>query len=453
MASRKVKITNAVIHSLAPGDTAWDTDIAGFGIRRQKKATIYFLKKRVHGVQKWFTIGKHGEPWTAVKAREKAISYLGMIADGKDPALERTAAKDRPTMKYLMERYLDDHASEHKKASSLRADEGSIKNHILPLLGKKFVADISDADIDRFKKDVRAGKTAKASKGAKAVSGGSVTANRCLALLSKAFNMSIRWKWRTDNPVRLVMKYKEVKKERFLSQQEFAALFDALHAEEKGGGNIFAVAALRLLTMTGARHSEILTLKWNEVDFEKSRLNLPDSKTGKKSVFLSPPAKEILASLDREKDNPFVICGSKQGTHLVNIRKTWQRVKEKATINLWRQDDVLKGRLAVLLEEDGSLSFKALISLLEKENFDLTRGLLDVRIHDLRHSFASVAASSGMSLHMIGKLLGHSQAATTARYAHLADDPMQQASDAIGSRLEGLMGPISKDNVVKLRGE
>lgn len=435
MASRKVKITNAVIHSLAPGDIAWDTDIAGFGVRCQKKATIYFLKKRVHSVQKWFTIGKHGEPWTVVKAREKAVSYLGMIADGKDPAQERADSKERPTIKYLMERYLEDHAREHKKPSSLRADEANIQNHILPLLGKKHVVDVSDADIDQFKKAVRAGKTAKASKGAKAVSGGSVTANRCLALLSKAFNMSVRWKWRSDNPARLVMKYKEVKRERFLSQQEFAALFDALHAEEKEGGNLFAVAALRLLTMTGARHSEILTLKWAEVDFENSRLNLPDSKTGSKSIFLSPPAKEILASLPREKDNPYVVCGTKRGTHLVNIRKTWQRVKERATLNIWRQDDALKLRI----DASKSHNFNTLISLLKKENFDLTRGLMDVRIHDLRHSFASIAAASGMSLFMIGKLLGHSQAATTQRYAHLADDPMKLANDTIGMRLEGLM--------------
>jgi len=418
-----------------PGDIAWDTDIAGFGVRCQKKATIYFLKKRVHGVQKWFTIGKHGEPWTTVKAREKAVSYLGMIADGKDPALERTAAKDRPTVKYLMERYIDDHAREHKKASSLRADEGSIKNHILPLLGKRFVADVSDADIDRFKKDIRAGKTAKTSAGAKAVQGGAVTANRCLALLSKAFNMSIRWKWRSDNPVRLVMKYKEVKKERFLSQQEFAALFDALLAEETGGGNLFAVAALRLLTMTGARHSEILTLKWVEVDFESSKLNLSDSKTGRKSIFLSPAAKEILAKLPREKDNPYVICGTRQGAHLVNIRKTWQRVKEKATLQVWRQD----GALRVRIDTQKVQSFKALSCLLEKENLELPCGLLDVRIHDLRHSFASIAAASGMSLFMIGKLLGHTQAVTTQRYAHLADDPMKLASDTIGKRLEDLM--------------
>ena len=449
MASRKVKITNTVIQGLMPGDIAWDTEVAGFGARCQKKATIYFLKKRIHGVQKWFTIGKHGEPWTVIKAREKAVSYLGLIVDGKDPAQERTASKDRPTVKYLMERYLEDHAREHKKASSLRADEGSIKNHILPLLGKKFVADISDADIDRFKKDIRAGKTGKAPTGTKAVQGGAVTANRCLALLSKAFNMSIRWKWRADNPVALVAKYKEVKKERYLSQQEFAALFDAFNAEEKGGGNIFAVAALRLLAMTGARHSEILTLKWAEVDFENSRLNLPDSKTGKKSIFLSPPAKEILTRLEREKDNPYVICGTKQGAHLVNIRKTWQRVKERATIYLWQQDEALQP----LIEANKELDFKSLKLLLEKDKPDLSCGLLDVRIHDLRHSFASIAAASGMSLFMIGKLLGHSQAATTQRYAHLADDPMKEASDAIGSRMERLMGGgANQANVTKLRG-
>ena len=450
MVARKAKLTNEVIKNLSAGEIAWDTEIAGFGVRCQKKAVVFFLQKRFRGALKWYTIGKLGEPWTVKSARVKAQAWLGDIAKGIDPAKERELSDALPTVRGMMDRYIDDHAMEHKKASSVRADKANIENHIIPILGKKFVADVSDADIDRFKKAVKAGKTAKARKDKKSIQGGPVIANRCLALLSKAFNMSIRWKWRNDNPVALVAKYKEIKKERFLSEKEFAALFDALNQEEKDVGNSFAIAALRLLTMTGARHNEILCLKWSEVDFENNRLNLSDSKTGKKSIFLSAPAQEILSKLNREKNNPFVICGSKEGTHLVNLRKTWLRVKEKATLLIWKQNGAISEYLDALDLAERKLNFKDLKMLLSKEFGDLPDGLLDVRIHDLRHSFASVAAASGMSLHMIGKLLGHSQASTTARYAHFADDPIKQANDAIGARLQGLMGQRGGHNVVKI---
>jgi integrase len=220
-------------------------------------------------------------------------------------------------------------------------------------------------------------------------------ANRMLALLSKFFNWCEKHGYRPDgsNPCRHIEKYKEQRRERFLSPVELARLGDALaDAETNETTSPYVIAALRLLVLTGARLSEILTLQWSYVDFDHSLLRLPDSKTGQKVIYLNAPALQILTDLPRLEGNPHVICGKRDGAHLVNLQKPWRQIRKAA-------------------------------------------GLDDVRIHDLRHSFASVAAGSGQSLPVIGALLGHTQPQTTARYAHLAADPLRAASDAVGGKI------------------
>ena len=178
-----------------------------------------------------------------------------------------------------------------------------------------------------------------------------------------------------------------------MSEKELATLAGVLvKAERDSSENPFTVAAIRLLIFTGARLSEILNLEWGHVNIERAMLSLPDSKTGKKTIYLSAPALDVLANLPRMDGNPFVICGAVPGAALVNLQKPWGRIRKRA-------------------------------------------GLEDVRLHDLRHSFASVAASGGLSLPMIGKLLGHTQAATTEKYAHLAADPIRAANEAIGQHI------------------
>ena len=400
MATKKARITKRAVDALKPGSILWDTDVKGFGVRCQRRDKVYFLKATVRGKQRWLTIGPHGSPWTPEKARKEAKRKHGAIADGGDPAADREAARHNPTVADLCERYYEDYAKEHKKPSSAATDSANIENHVIPLLGKSFVADLTQAEIDRFKKAVKNGKTARprteAQQGGPGVTGGPGVANRCLALLSKMFNLAERWGWRPGgtNPCRHVDKYKENKRERFLSDKELAKLADALNKAESE--NPYAVAAIRILIFTGARLGEIRNLEWAHVDMEQAKLALPDSKTGAKVLFLSAPALDVLANLPPMKNNPYVICGKKDGSHLVNIQKPWGRIRKRA-------------------------------------------GLEDVRLHDLRHSFASVAASGGLSLPMIGKLLGHTQAATTARYAHLADDPLRAANEAIGQRIAAAM--------------
>jgi integrase len=271
-----------------------------------------------------------------------------------------------------------EHATVKKKPGSIRPDDYNLRCHVLPALGQKKVMAVTRADIGALHHAMRETPGA---------------ANRVLALLSKMFTLAEQWGLRPEgsNPVRHIERYRERRFERFLSVEEFVRLGDALaEAERTQTEYASVIAAIRLLIFTGARLSEILELRWEQVDFAHACLRLPDSKTGAKLIYLSPPALEVLYGIERHESNPYVIVGREPCSHLVNLRKPWGRIRAKA-------------------------------------------GMSDVRLHDLRHSFASVGAAIGLSLPMIGKILGHTQAATTQRYAHLAADPVKEAVDKIGA--------------------
>ncbi len=225
-----------------------------------------------------------------------------------------------------------------------------------------------------------------------------IQANRTLALLSKMFGLAERWGLRPpgSNPCRGIDRFPEKRRERFLSGGEIARLGAVLEEEEPH--ETFVVLAIRLLLLTGARRDEVLTLRWADVDFERSALRLPDSKTGAKVIPLGPAALALLAMAPRLEGNPYVIPGRRVGGRLVGLQRPWARIRERA-------------------------------------------GLGDVRLHDLRHSFASVGAAAGLGLPILGAILGHRNHATTARYAHLDDDPRRTAatriSDEIAAALSG----------------
>ena len=212
-------------------------------------------------------------------------------------------------------------------------------------------------------------------------------------------NLAEAWGLRLtgSNPARHIKKYREQKRERYLTRQELQHLGAVLaDPKTKAVESPFVIAAIGLLVLTGARLTEILTLRWDHVDLAHQVLRLPDSKTGAKLIYLNTAAINLLRTMPRMAGNPYVIAGKNRGARLINLQKPWRRIRAKAN-------------------------------------------LTDVRIHDLRRSFASVAAGTGMSLPMIGKLLGHSQPATTARYAHLAVDPIRTASNLIGAELTAAM--------------
>lgn len=450
MINAKKTITKKVVESTKPGEVIWDTKIAGFGVRRQKTKPTYILKKRIRGRQRWITIGKHGEPWTPTSARQEAIAILGLIAQGKDPTLDRQARKGQPTVADLCDRYLAEHAYQHKKQSSIDADESSIRNHIKPLIGSHLVSEISIADVEKLKRNISSGRTSRPRiqgvKGGTAITGGKPTANRCLALLSKAFNLAIVWGLRSNNPASHVAKYREDQSERYLSHTEFAALGEALQCLEVAEVNPTAIAAIRLLIFTGARHREILNLRWSSVDLDNSQIFLDDSKTGRKPIQLNSAALEVLSQIAPQEGNEFVFCGREEGKPLINIRKVWRKTKEEATKTIWLKKESIK-KVMKTKGYDDKITFADISQTLKALGITPSEGILDVRIHDLRHSFGGIAASSGISLPMIGRLLGHKHPSTTARYAHLADDPVKQMNEKIGTNLKDrLSGQNSLDS-------
>jgi integrase len=395
-----VRITKRACENLKPGETKWDTEVRGFGVRRQCRDANFILKYRFRGRPRLYTIGLFGSPWTPDAARDEARRLLGLVhskENPRDPAAERDRTKDEPTLSDVIRKYLDDYAPSHKKSRTVAEDKRNLERHVVPVLGKIRITQVSLADVARF----HAGRSAFP-----------VNANRCLTTLSHVFSMAEKWGYRPrgSNPCKGVDRYKETPRERLLTAEELARLGDALAEAENGpqparqkerkarqsAEDYRAIACIRLLAFTGARLSEILTLQWAWIDFERGLARLPDSKTGAKTLILTAPALAIINALPRVKGNPYILPGDRKGTHFVGVQKPWQRIRKLA-------------------------------------------GLDDVRLHDLRHAFASIAVASGDSLYLVGKVLGHRQASTTERYAHLAPDPVRAVADRTAQRIAGMM--------------
>jgi integrase len=390
------KISKKSVDAMRPGPSdqfLWDTEIKGFGLKVTPAGKkVYILQYRSGGRERptqRVTIGNHGN-LTPDKARELAKRMSGAIANGANPAEEIALDRSAPTVADLAERFKSGHIATKTKARTAIEYRHLLDVNVLPALGRLRVSEVTRRHVTDLHHSLRSKPYA---------------ANRTLAVLSKMFNLAEKWGERPDgsNPCRHVEKYPEQKRERFLSEVELARLGNVLADADRGASeSLFIVAAIRLLVFTGARRNEIVTLKWEHVDFERACLRLPDSKTGAKTVHLNAPALEILASLPRIAGNAHVIPGERPGAHLVNIEKPWRRIRSRA-------------------------------------------GLDGLRLHDLRHSFASIAAGTGHSLPIIGALLGHTQAATTARYAHLAAHPLKQASERIGRDIATAMKGRGKD--------
>jgi integrase len=366
------------------------------------------------------TIGKHGSPWTPDAARNRAKVILGEVArwvdsgcNGPDPAEARQQDRHGLTFGGLLDLYFAEGVS-HKKASTIETDRGRAENHLRPLLGRLRVDRIGRADIERMRDAVAGGKTA-ATKDEKRRAGnircgGKGTAGKAVGLVSAILTFAVDRKLCGDNPARGIKKARGRKLERFLSEAEIARLADALDAQAAETRNPFPTAAIWLLLLTGCRRGEIIGLEWQNVDFERQCLRFPDSKTGAKVIPLNAPALELLEGLPRVEGNPYVIPGLRAATAGPTVATVWSRVRK-------------------------------------------TAGLTDVRLHDLRHSYASIAVSGGASLPMIGKLLGHRNAATTERYAHLSDDPLRAVNDMVGERIAAAIKGRASPVVPMRRGQ
>ncbi|MFN0191862.1 MAG: tyrosine-type recombinase/integrase [Aestuariivirga sp.] len=413
-----VKLTKSSVSSVVPQCTdyiVWDSELRGFGLKVSKGGRkSYICQYRTpggrSGTTRRMTIGAHGSPWSPEQAREEARRVLARAAIGSDPAREKQAIKSRISVKALCDQYVE-HGCATKKLSTLATDIGRIERHIKPLLGHRFVQDITRADVKRFLHDVAVGRTRAnfktKARGCACVRGGKGTATRTVGLLGGIFSYAVDCGLIDVSPVRGVKRFPDNRGYRYLSQRELVALGNALRDEEVSDGNRKSIAIIKLLVFTGARKGEIEGLRWSEVDFDTGCLKLADSKTGAKVIPLNAGALQILSEQNRGQGDNHVFPASRGDGFWEGTPKVWRLVRARA-------------------------------------------GLNDVRLHDLRHSFASIAVSAGASLPIIGALLGHKDSATTQRYAHLSDDPLRAASDAVGRQIAAALSSEGTGRVFEI---
>ncbi len=424
----KAKITKRLVDGLEPGSadrTIFDSDVPGFAVRVRKTGgmsyAVEYKAGRGRGAPtRRVTIGPVGKI-TPDEARAAARRVLGSVAHGEDPAAEKASERRALSLGEVVDAFLREHVEAKRKASTAAWMRDALERIVKPALGSMKPDRVTRQDAARLHSSMN---------------DRPVQANRTLAILSALYSWAGKNGYAAEghNPARGIEKFPEKTRERFLTTDELARLGGALQEGETAGLTYavdetkpgarhaaaldnrrtrldpFAAAAIRLLMLTGARLREILHAKWEYVDFERGVMFLPDSKTGKKPIYLGAAALAILSSLPRIEGNPFIIAGAKDGAPRADLKKPWAAVTRAA-------------------------------------------GLEGVRLHDLRHSFASVGAGASLGLPIIGKLLGHAQSATTARYAHLDADPMRRAVETIGATIAGAMAGAqnSAGSVLPLR--
>jgi integrase len=389
-------LTDKDVKTLAPPASGnrivYDSEMRGLGLRITAAGhRSWIFNYRFRGAERRLTIGD-AAAYPVRMARKHAGDLRRKLDDGEDPMATRDAANSAPSLAAFAARYLAEYAAGHHKPRTRAEEERLLKLHILPVLGTVKLVDIGKSDAARL--HAKAHETP-------------VTANRALAVLSAVLGWAERVGERPDgsNPCRHVDRYPEKARERLVNAEELARLGETLANAETGGvADWRAVALVRLLTFTGARLSEILGLRWDWIDLQGGVARLPDSKTGAKNLYLSAPALAVLAALPRSAGNPHLLPGERPGAPLVPPQKAWQRIRR-------------------------------------------TAGLPDIRLHDLRHAFASTAVAAGDSLFIVGKLLGHRQSSTTERYSHLAPDPARAVADRTGERLRAMLDGLSGDVV------
>jgi integrase len=422
------RITKRYVDSLK-GNAAdlvyWDDDLTGFGVRvRPSGGRSYVFAYRAGGGRRGrlrkMTLGAVGR-MTPDQARKAAQDANARAMAGEDPAAEKQAQRADLTVAELVERYLEkgSEARPDKKASSWASDRSNLKRHVVPLLGRRRASLLTRRDIEQMQADITAGKTKApvTAKGARKrgrvrVSGGPAVGARATAAASSMFAWAVERRLIKQNPAAKVRLNKIKGRERFLGDDELARLGETVAEMEDEGVNPGSLTIARLLILTGARRNEIASLRWSYVDVQRGALLLPDSKTGQKTVPLGGPALAVLVAWGEQSDDlgddRYVFPATRGDGYHVGYAKVWRQLRDRA-------------------------------------------GLSGVRLHDLRHTHASVGVALNQSLQIIGKVLGHKKAATSERYAHLQLDPVRAAADQTAKRLSNAMrGGGSNSKVVRL---
>jgi integrase len=385
------KLTKAIVDTTLTyhKEFLWDDDIKGFGIRFLALGRRKWIYRYRDQGKRWraLVLGEVGV-LTLVVARDQARNAAAKVQTGGDPAAERDAKRRALSVRELSVVFENLHVNLWLKPSSAAEYRRALKLYILPVIGNKKVDEVSRQDIARLHRDLGHKPT---------------QANRTIEVISKMFSLAEEWGHRPEgtNPRKGIKKYPEKKRERFLSAAELSRVGEVLEAMETERTEMpSAITAVRLLMLTGCRLNEIMQLKWPYIDFKVGLLRLPDSKTGAKDVPIGDAVLDILRTVPRIENNPWVLTGKLEGGRLTDLQPFWQRLRQRA-------------------------------------------GLSDARIHDLRHTFASVAATSGMSLLVIGKILGHKSEQTTKRYTHLARGTVREAADGIAAAIAHNMSRVT----------
>ena len=352
----------------------YDEQVKGFAVRITKGGCASFvLNYYASGRERRYTIGQYPD-WGVSAARQQATELRRRINNGEDPLVDRITEREAPTMKDLYERYCKEHLIK-KRARSAKDDKSMWENYILKSYANVKVADLTASQVDALHASISLNHK--------------IRANRVIEILSKAMNLAIRWEYRTENPCKGCHQNREHKRERFLVDEEMNRLVDALNNHRMK----VSCNAIKLLILTGARKSEVLSARWDMFDLDRGIWTKPAPDTKQDQIHtvpLSDIALELLRGI--RKLNPssyYVFPGTNPDKPLTDIKKTWVSVKKSANIS-------------------------------------------DIVLHDIRHSFASALVSKGVGLPVIGRLLGHTQAQTTLRYAHLYRDPLRAAADIVG---------------------
>ena len=402
-----LRITKRVVDALRPRldeFTVWDGKMPGFGVRvRSTGAMSYIVVYRAGSGRgapvRRYTIAAVGKI-TPENARSRAQGLLGSVAHGHDPAGEKVTERGTPTIAELANRFMAEHVEPKRRPGTTAFYRHILDKIVKPELGTAKADKVTRAQMAKLHSKLR---------------GTPFQANRVLAVVGSmyAFAGRVGVVPEGTNPTRKIEKFREDRRERFLSTEELVRLGSAIRKAETTGikWNVderkptskhvpkktqftiigpHAAAALRLLLFTGCRLREILHLKWQHVGFERGLLFLPESKTGKKTVILNAPALAVLSTLPHV--GPFIVAGDDPARPRADLKRPWAMVTREASLE-------------------------------------------GLRIHDLRHSFASFGAGGGLGLPIIGKLLGHTQSSTTMRYAHLDNDPLRRASESIAGRI------------------
>ena len=378
------KLSKTVVERIKAADqdvVVWDNTLPGFGVRVKPSGVRSYIiqyRNRNTSASRRLTIGQHGPLLTLDQAKKQARAMLADAMRGEDPVEIRKTARRAPSIADLAVDYLERHAVPKKRPKSVRDDRAMLDNIILPKLGAKKVDAIGRRDVEAIQVGMK---------------DRPYQANRVLSLLSKMFNLAIEWKWRPDNPAKGIERYQEQKRERWLSDEELRHLCAVLDEHP----NTRAANAVRLQLLTGARLGEVLTSRKEDFDLHRGIWTKPSHQTKQKRTEHLPLSAQalILVTLIIETSDagsPFLFPGNKPGQPLHEIKKFWSVVLREA-------------------------------------------GIVNYRRHDNRHTYASHLVSSGLSLEIVGRLLGHTTATTTKRYAHLADDPLRAATDQFGSKI------------------